>query len=130
MATCPDMPGLYADGSSPDSALKHLRGVVSCVREIGAELRRPDLEEAKVRLRPYRERPLVPGAPGLTYQEVQTRLRNLGLFSRCRAGRNEVWFWPQRRRWGVISNRLPLVPHRMVDELRRALDLPRDLTPP
>ena len=39
-----------------------------------------------VRLRPYRERPLASGTAGPTYQEVQARLRNLGLFVRCRAG--------------------------------------------
>lgn len=130
MASCPDMPGLYADGNSVDSALKHLRGVVSCVREMGGELRRRELEETKVRLRPYRERPLVAGRPGPTYQEAQARLRNLGLFVRCRAGKTEVWFWPRRQRWGAISSRLPLVPHRMIDELRRSLDLPDDFTPP
>ncbi len=130
LARCPELPGLYADGGSVDLALKHLRGVTSCVREIGSELRRPELEETKIRLRPYVERPMSAGPRGPLFHDVQARLRNLGLFVRCRAGPDEVWFWPQRQRWGTVSHRLPLMPYRMVEELRRSLDLPLDFTPP
>lgn len=126
MARCPEMPGLYADGTTVDQALKHLRGVLACIRGIGGELRRPELEDARIRVRPYQERPLSAGPPGPSYQEVQTRLRSLGLFVRCRSGPNEVWFWPQRHRWGTVSHRLSLVPRRMIEELGRALDLPPD----
>ncbi len=126
LAVCPSLPGLCADGDTIDLALKHLRGVVGCLRDLGRELRRPEVELAKILLRPHTERPVAQGparGAGPLYDDLQRQLRRMGLFLRCRAATVEVWFWPQRHRWGTVSHRLPRVPRRMLDELEQSLDL-------